>query len=250
MVYDFFFISSRARNLSLAVFLVLLWSAGAYGAIDFGGTGSGPILGLVTVRVVEHGLEDAFGEAVPIEGAMVMVGMRDGDPFDGNVGTTDADGYVSFIDPVLDGPQTVTAGAAGHGYFTVVDADAAQIVIPLEVYDPTIWTAEVAGAWTGFTATQRDGYLQAGATFPSMTLMDVMRFDIESLLGDNECIYLDFLGWLPIPGALVIPDDEELRFGPVDREHRDQHGDHAPGCRGHRRGRGRRIGVHPASRQR
>jgi len=181
--------------------------------MDFGGTGGGPILGSVTVRVVAHGLEDAYGDPVPIEGAMVMVGARDGFPFDGNVGSTDADGYVSFIDPVLDGPQTVTAGAAGHGYFTFVDVDAAQIVIPLDLYDPTIWTAEVSGTWTGFPAIHRDGYLQAGATFPSLTLMDAMRFDIDSLLGDNECIYLDFLGWLPIPGALVIPDDEELIFG-------------------------------------
>ena len=203
-----------ATILSFVIFIVFLWSALAYGDMEFGGTGGGPILGSVTVTVVEDGVEDEFGGPVEIEGAMVMVGMRDGDPFEGNVGWTDANGQVSFYDPALDDPQVVTAGADGYGYFTLVNVDAAQVVIPLKEYDPIVDTAEVDGTWTGFTATECDAYLQAGATFPMMTLSDIMAFDIESLLSNNECIELPIIGTLPMPGALVIPNDRELPYVP------------------------------------
>ena len=198
----------------IAVFLVLVWGAGAYGDVLFGGTGGGPMINYVTVRVIEDGVLDEFEDPVPIEGAMVMVGLREGDPFDGNVGLTDADGYITFIDVALNGPQVVTAGAYGFEYFTLANVDAAWMIIPLKEYDPDEVTADVTGTWTGFSAVECDEKVQAGATIPTMTLADIMAFDIESFLLMNEC--LDLLGIIetPVPGALVIPPDKENPLTP------------------------------------
>ena len=199
---------------SLAMFLVLFLAPGVYGDMEFGGTGGAPILGSVTVRVVEGGAEDAYGDPVPIEGAMVMVGKSEGDPFDGNVGLTDAAGTIYFSDPALDGPQTVTAGAEGRAYFTLVNVDSAQIVIPLEAYEPEPTTAEVEGYWAGFPAIQCDQMIQAGATIPTLTLSDIMAFDIESFLDNNTCVDIPMVGEIPMPGALVIPNDRENPVAP------------------------------------
>ena len=200
---------------ALAILMVLLWSGAARGDGAFGGTGGGPIVGALTVRVVEGTVEDAFGSPVPIEGAMVMVGLREGDPFIGNVGLTDPEGYLTFIDPALDGPQTVTAGAGDHGYFSLVGVDAAEVVLPLGLFDVKPATAEVQGMWTGFSAIHCDEKMQVGATIPTVSLPDLMAFDIESLLGHNTCIDFPLIGSLPIPGALVIPNDRELPGTPL-----------------------------------
>ncbi len=181
--------------------------SGAYGDTEFGGTGGGPIAGSLTVRVIER-VGEEFRQPVPIEGAMVMVGIREEVPFAGNVGFADADGYVSFIDPALEGAQIVTAGADGFGYFTLVDVDAAEIVIPLEEYDPAIELVEVDGFWTGFSATDCDNILHAGFTLPTIDLSRLMSFGVESLLVNNDCHEFPIIGALPVPGALVIPDKE------------------------------------------
>ncbi len=198
----------------IAVLLVLVWGAAAFGDGGFGGTGGGPMMGSLTVRVVEAGVEDGYGDPVPIEGAMVMIGTREGDPFDGNVGLTDVDGFISFIDPALDGPQIVTAGAWYYEYFTLVDVDAANIVVPLNEYYGDDETVEVTGTWTGFSAVECDEKVQAGATIPTMSLSDIMAFDIDAFLVMNDC--LDLLGLIetPVPGALVIPPDKENPLTP------------------------------------
>lgn len=203
---------TRARRYSVvcALFPLLLFGfrvSGAYGDTEFGGTGGGPIAGSLTVRVIESEGEE-FRQPVPIEGAMVMVGIREEVPFAGNVGFTDADGYISFIDPALEGAQTVTAGADGFGYFTLMDVDATQIVLPLEEYDPAVELVEVDGYWAGFSGTDCDDIIHAGFTLPTIDLSKLMGFDLESLLVNNDCHEFPIIGELPVPGALVIPDKE------------------------------------------
>jgi len=182
--------------------------------MELGGTGGGPILGSLTVRVIE-GVGEEYRQPVPIEGAMVMVGTREEVPFAGNVGFTDADGDITFINPALDGPQTVTAGAEDYGYFTLIGVDAAQIVIPLEAYDPEVETVDVTGTWTGFSATHCDQMFQTGVTLPTMNLTDLMRFDLKSLLNDIMCFEIPELMQLPLPEAMVIPDERENPLAPL-----------------------------------
>ncbi|MFC1889300.1 putative metal-binding motif-containing protein [Thermodesulfobacteriota bacterium] len=198
----------------IAIVIAMLWSAGAHGNIDFGGTGGGPMPGYVAVKVIADGVEDEFGNAVPIEGAMVMVGMRDGEPFAGNIGYTNAEGTIFFSDPSLNGPVTITAGAAGYGYFTLVNVDAAWMILPLKEYDPAVTEVEVDGSWYNFTGAHCDEFIQLGASMPTMKLEDILSFDIVSLLGSNNCVELPVVGDTAIPGAIVIPNDKELPYVP------------------------------------
>ena len=136
------------------------------------------MFGMLTVRVIEEGNRDEFENPVPIEGAMVMVGTREGVPFTGNVDFTDSDGYVYFVDPALEDSQTVTAGAEGFAYFTLINVDAAEIVIPLEAYPPASETVEITGTWTGFNATHCDGLFQKGFTLQTRSLSTFMSLDL------------------------------------------------------------------------
>ena len=194
----------------LPILLIGLLGTWAYADMEFGGTGGGAMFGSLTVRVIEADVRNEFQNPVPIEGAMVIVGAREGDPFAGNVGTTDRDGFVYFIDPALEGAQTVTAGAEEFAYFTLVNVDAAEIVIPLEKYDPSIETADITGTWTGFSATQCDGLIQQGFTLPTMRLPALMSLDLGPSFDKLVCLDVPSIGEVPVPGTLVIPNDKEL----------------------------------------
>ena len=198
----------------IAILLVSLWSAGVQANINFGGTGGGPMPGAVAVKVIADGVVDEFGNPVPIAGAFVMVGMREGDPFTGNIGYTNAEGTIYFSDASLNGPVTITAGAAGYGYLTLVNVDAAWMILPLKEYDPVVDKVQVGGSWYTFTGVHCDEYLQVGSTMATMKLEDILTFDLISLLGDNECVELPVVGEMAIPGAIVIPNDRELPYIP------------------------------------
>jgi hypothetical protein len=172
-----------------------------------GGAGSCPANGNLRVRVV-----DATGAA--LEGAQVMVGTAPsaaayastfGQPAaTPNTATTDAQGYVTFRDfgAALDGPQTITAAAAGREYVTFTAMDASDFVIPLRQTRPSVSTTQFRGQLTGITGT---GDVEAGLMLTDTTLAALASFSLESLLADNECINVPVAGDLNIPGNVYIP---------------------------------------------
>lgn len=96
-------------------------------AIASGGAGGGVIDGEVTVTVRE------FGTFFPVEGATVQVGVRSTTPW---VATTGPAGEVTFQDPELRGPQTVTAFAPDRGVESIVDTNARRVTLMLAQLPP------------------------------------------------------------------------------------------------------------------
>ena len=124
----------RSRGVMIlgALLLMMLLPTGSH-AFEYGGTSGVTLAGTLTVTVVD-GLDGS-----PVPGAWVMVGVEAGDPFAGNAGQTNASGQIVFTDGSLFGPQTVTAAKDGYRFITLIDVEAAQVTLPLElftVYDP------------------------------------------------------------------------------------------------------------------
>lgn len=95
--------------------------------VDSGGTSGGAIDGELFVSVF-----DSFA-GTPIEGATVMVQVRDSSPY---VAVTDASGQVNFVGEDLVGPQTITAYAPERSAESIVNANARRITILLAPLPP------------------------------------------------------------------------------------------------------------------
>ncbi len=92
-----------------------------------GGVDGGGIDGELRVTVRE------FGTFAPIEGATVMVQVRESSPF---VEVTAADGNVTFSGDELSGPQTITAWAPERSAEAYVNVDAKNVTIMLQQLPP------------------------------------------------------------------------------------------------------------------
>ncbi|MBD3161383.1 MAG: hypothetical protein GF346_04185 [Candidatus Eisenbacteria bacterium] len=173
-----------------------------------GGTGGGPIDGSLLVRVVRDGTVD------PIAGAFVMVGPHPGVPFEENWGFASAEGEILFEDPGLIGPIAVTAAAEGSRTLSLLEVDAADIVVPLRPLEPAGPVYEIGDFVGGIDVDNGpfhagDGNLDLAIVLPSLGLSDLLAFDLESLFGPPEII--DILGeQIEIPSNVFIPQQWEL----------------------------------------
>ncbi len=93
---------------------------------SFGGAWGPPVTGSMNITVIN-------ADGSPVPGAFVMLST---DPSTDFQGTTDANGQVTLSGPGLQGPQMVTATAAGLSTFTIRELDAKNLTIPLNPVEP------------------------------------------------------------------------------------------------------------------
>jgi len=156
-----------------------------------GGAGGCPADGNLRVRVVDE-------TGAPVASARVLIG--DEETFDAfrtvwnappdavNTAVTDVDGIAEFVDlgSALDGPLTVTAAAADRRYFTWIDVDAADLVIPLSRVYPDDPTGELTGTVTPVSA-PNGAPIEFATVVPDMRLDELRQFSLDSLFSDLEC---------------------------------------------------------------
>ncbi len=150
----------------------------------------------------------------PIAGAFVMIGPSAGIPFSGNTGSTGPAGTIRFESPALVGPQTVTAGASGRAFFSVIDAAEMAVTIPLSpsVADTTIYgpKARAQGSVTGIAMTTGDGNLDAAIVLPAMTLDEIIGAGSVQYDAPVDSLTLPLLGQIYVPGNMAIPSQMEF----------------------------------------
>jgi hypothetical protein len=192
----------------VVVFLAAFGISGGALALDsLGSAGGGPINGTLQVQVLHA------GSGAPFAGAFVMAGDAPGSPFSGNWGSTSATGEITFTDAALQGPITVTAGAAGHRFVTMVLADASQLVLALEPVVSLTFLSEVGDYVSGVdvdngTFNFGDGNVDVAFVLRAMTLDDMMAFDMDNMFGPEEIV--DVLGQpFPVPSNVFIPSQYE-----------------------------------------
>ncbi|MFH1999334.1 MAG: hypothetical protein ABIK28_06615 [Planctomycetota bacterium] len=200
----------------LSVFALCARAAQQKAADPFGGTGGGPINGSIQVKVVQDGSTDS------IEGAFVMAGLKPDLPFPGNWGFTDASGEITFSHAGLTGPITVTAGTAGFQFFTIVSADASEIVIPLKAITPAPAAFEVGDFVSGIDVNNGlfnsgDGNVDIAFVLAAMTIEDILSFDMAGMLGPMEPMVV--MGQeFQVPTNLFVPQQYEL-FTEIKKDH-------------------------------
>lgn len=201
------------------VFVFLIRAAGTALAVPpdpLGGTGGGPINGSLHVRVVHDGTTD------PIAGAFVMVGAQLGGPLRDTWGSTSETGEITFTNPEIQGPTMVTAGAAGHQYFTYVAVNGNDLVIPLKPISPPGPIYRVGDSVSGIDVNNGsfhagDGNLDMAFVLPSMRMDDLVAFDLSQFFGPPETItILDQP--VDIPSNGFIPQQWEL-FIEIRKDH-------------------------------
>lgn len=178
---------------------------------DGAGAGGCEVGGNMRVKVV-----DSDG-LTPIPNAVVMLGESEllnayqesvGSTATGaNTARTDAQGYAEFVDfsGNLSGPTTVTAGAAGYAYSTLVEVNASDIVLALDTVQPVLPTATVTGKLSGVGDPSGDN-ISAGLVFDDMRIEQVMDFRLSSILSDNVCYDSNFfVPDFPIANNIYIP---------------------------------------------
>jgi len=147
-------------------------------------------------------------------GAFVMVGPSAGHPFAGNYGWTDAQGSITFSDPALTGPQTVTAASAAYGHTTVYQAAQDAIGLPLypAVLDSTMAGTEtrVEGTVQNIAITNNDGNLDVALILPAVTASDFVLGDRLPFSFGMETLTLPFIGEIELPENSYAPDQVEL----------------------------------------
>ena len=197
-----------------------------------GGTGGcSPASANLRIQVVES------ETGTPIENAYVMVGTAEAavyeDNFEdvlagnspdlSNTGQTDANGYIEFLDHggALSGPVMVTAGIAGRNYFSVVDVDASDLVLPLTLLSVPQTTSTISGSLINFNDLANDGFLDGSMVFGNLSLETMLRFNLNALMAATECwlaCSVPLMGdqYAPIPTNLYVPAQQETYIFDID----------------------------------
>ncbi len=115
--------------------------------------GTGALAGSLRVITVDSDSVERLDTApLPFGGAYVQVDLPSGEQL---TGATDDDGVLVFVDERLSGPVTLTVGAAGSRYVTLVDTNARNITVPIAPLDPlgaedSDLFGSIGGVVTGF----------------------------------------------------------------------------------------------------
>ena len=161
----------------------------------------------LTIRVI-----DAQTEA-PVAGAFVMVGEAEDVPFTGNVALTNGSGEVTFDDPALAAPQTVTVGASGRSLTTLYQSAQNEVTIPLfsRIVDPSFGGRldEVSGDVDNVETTSNDGNLDVSIVLPGITTETLAFFDPDPFRFGLELVSFPIVGDVFLPENVYITRQTE-----------------------------------------
>lgn len=184
-----------------------------------GGTGGcSPPDGNLRVRVVEA------ETGAPIAGARVLVGSAEGAPFQtapewlfggagatgANTATTDGAGYARFFDygSALGVQVTVTAGADGRAYFTIVDASSADVVLPLPLLHPPPVPTTTYDLGTGTASVSDCNDLDMGLLLPKLDLSFFSSLDLTRFFAKDRCWDSGAGGVTALPENFWVPSQK------------------------------------------
>jgi hypothetical protein len=163
--------------------------------------------GSISVRVTDA------TTGLPIEGAFVQIGPSPGDPFPSNSGLADVLGWVTFVDPQISGPQTVSAAAEGFARLTVVRAvsDSLAMALHPEVLPSSLPApkSEVSGTVSGIAMQTNDGNLDVGVVYPAVRLADLLSTRLLPFEVPSDTVSFPVVGSVVLPGNVVVPSQTE-----------------------------------------
>lgn len=145
---------------------------------------------------------------MPLEGAQVLIGNAMGQPFSGNFLTTDANGQI-MIPREWNEALPLTVSAPGYVRTTYLAQDPTSVTLRLRKL-PTALQFEVRGGTQGLPVSNKDGYVDFGLIMPAFTKLDLLSFDMNSVISPlSDRIKVVGGQELNIPANVSLPKQTE-----------------------------------------
>lgn len=149
----------------------------------------------------------------PVQGALVLVGQKKGDPFATNFATTDAEGMAFFNDEALKKgtPLTVTASMQGFGNFSLVGNTNNTVELAIQPATRGRDHSFLQGKLLGFPSGIGSTRLEVGMFIPAFRTESLMNFDPQQIVSSYK-VEIDVYGKRLVPGNVVMPRQSK-RYG-------------------------------------
>lgn len=150
---------------------------------------------------------------LPMAGAAVMVGTKNGDPFTENVVRTDEAGLAAFTHESLrtGTPFPITVGKAGFTVVSLLQNTNNVVDVALQKIQGERDYGFMRGKLTGFPPGFDSGTLELGLFVPATRPADLLSFDLGLFVSSYK-VKIDVYGEREVPGNAVLPDQSK-RWG-------------------------------------
>ncbi len=168
---------------------------------------------LVAVPAFAESLRVVNEAGQPVAGATIMLGYEAGNPFNGNILRTGADGSVG-IPTDWKAALPVTVQAPGMITETIPVLMPGEHLITVQKQEGNA-NLEVKGTTTDFPRLITDGKVDFGMVIPSMSRESMLAFDISNVMSpQNDTI--EIIGnTVNIPSNITLPRQEESYIFPI-----------------------------------
>lgn len=149
----------------------------------------------------------------PVAGATILIGFEDGNPFPGNMLTTNATGQAA-VPSDWKAALPLTVMATGFVTSTVPLALPGAQILELSHQEANL-EIEIAGITSGFGRLREDGKVDFGLVMPALSPSSMLNFDLASVMSP----YMDTIEIvgrsLEIPSNITLPDQIESYILPI-----------------------------------
>lgn len=149
----------------------------------------------------------------PIQNATLMIGYRQGDPFENNVLHTNEKGAV-LTPTEWTNRQPVTIEAPGYIRTTFYDQQPDNLVFQLNEADENRHL-ELAGTTTGYGELKKDGFLDVGLVVPSLSREQLVMWDVATFISPEKDTLSAIGKSISIPSNIAVPRQTENYILPI-----------------------------------
>jgi hypothetical protein len=150
----------------------------------------------------------------PVANAKVMLGFEPGNPFPGNVFTTNGSG-IADIPADWKAALPITVQADGYIITTIPETQPGQRVIQLTKRELNS-DLEVKGTTTDFGRLIRDGKVDFGMVVPALSRKQMLAFDVSSVISPQNDTITIVGNSVNIPSNITLPEQTETYIFPIE----------------------------------
>lgn len=149
----------------------------------------------------------------PVAGAQVLIGKALGTPFEKNLLTTDANGYIVTTD-VWSEESPITIQAAGYLRATYFNSKSFTGTYRLRAAEPD-QELELSGDTNGFKVTNSDGQADFGMVISALSIQDLFNLDINKIISPKIDTISALGQKVNLPSNVTLPNQKESYILPV-----------------------------------
>ncbi len=150
------------------------------------------------------------GVGNPLADAKILIGVRENQPFPGNLITTNSEGRVELPTEWTDA-QPVTIEKSGYVRATYMAQAPGAMTITLRpsLTESVSTMPQVKGVATSFGTLQKDGLIDVGLIVPAYTRREILNFQFSSMISSRTDTITIAGNSLELPSNLALPNQKE-----------------------------------------